>query len=93
MKYYLYQHVYNDKNKKTDIQVLTEHELAKAGFQQQEVEERGGSFTIEYKTCTLIVRECKGEYEAIQMLVTVINENPSITVYKSWQEYKDSVSC
>lgn len=65
MKYYVCQHIYKNK---IDVQIFNENELAEIGFTQLEVKQRGGSFIIEYQSCTLAVRQCKNEDEAKKIL-------------------------
>jgi hypothetical protein len=75
MKYYVYQHIYKDANKKRDVQILDVAGLGSMGFHQEEVKERGHSFTISYPFGTLAVSERNTKKESEDMVNLLVLQN------------------
>ncbi len=86
MKYYVYQHLYKDDTR--DAMIVTEEELSKIGFSQEEVEKRSRNFIIEYNKFTLGVAGFRTKEKA-QELIGYLKNKFNAKIYSSFTEYNE----
>ncbi len=86
MKYYVYQHLYKDNTR--DAMIVSEEELSKIGFSQEEVEKRSRNFIIEYNKFTLGVAAFRTKEKA-QELIDYLKSMFNAKIYSSFKEYNE----